>query len=149
MAKRRIARTKAEYRLAAEYRAAFPTISFWYGVGPAELANTPNNVIRMYLDALPSLMAQYQHTMVEVALAPHMKKEGFRSTVRKMASSANRLWKAIPLPERKEKEKPKLTAAEFKNQMAAFGFGVTVIPRDDPPSPVEAKLPENFGAKDA
>jgi len=142
-----IVRTKAEYRRAAEYRAAFPTISFWYGIGPAELARTPNNVIRMYLDALPSLIAQYQHTMVEVALAPHMKKEGFRSTVRRMAASANRLWKAIPLPTQKKKEKPKLTAGEFKSQMAAFGFGVTVIPRDDPPSPVEAKLPEDFGDK--
>ena len=92
----------------------FPTLTFWYGLSYDELMEMPNWVLRLYAEALPGLLAEYQAIHLTAASYPYMTKEGQRGVQRRLRQSIRRQERV---------RQPKLTRDAYKARMEALGFG--------------------------
>lgn len=99
---------------------AFPVLSFWYGLGYDELMEMPNWVLKLYAEALPGLLAEYQALHLTATSYPYMTKEGQRGVQRRLRQSIRGGVEST--------RRPKITRDAYKARMAAMGFGWEDVP---------------------
>lgn len=92
----------------------FPTLTFWYGIGYNELMEMPNWALRLYAEALPGLLAEYQALHLTASAYPYMTKEGQRGVQRRLRQN---------IRERGEDRRRKLTRTALRARMKSLGFG--------------------------
>jgi hypothetical protein len=93
------AEQRSSSRVDAELRLLWPQLSRFYGIGPAELADTPRAIIRLYVDAIPALVADEQLTRLEASVYPHMKQSDARRVARDRQRQAKRMFDEGPAVE--------------------------------------------------
>lgn len=91
----------------------FPALTFHYGMGFAELCDLPNIVLRMYVDALPGLLAQRELTSLRASMFPHLEQSDRRDILNEISDTVRG---DAPPP-------PKPSKAEFKQRLQGHGFG--------------------------
>jgi len=66
----------------------WPRLTRFYGIGPAELANTPHNILRLYAEQLDALQAEEQIMAITAVSLPNQKQDVFDSAMRKLRRRA-------------------------------------------------------------
>ena len=109
-------------QLRKEIETVWPRLTREYGLSPNQIAAMPRWLRRVYIEAIPRILAEEQLAAIEVALFPHMKKEDQRSMHRKISRMAR--------VEREEPAAPK-SMEEMQALAAMAGIGVEVVPKDE------------------
>lgn len=65
-------------------RRLWPRLTYHYGITPEVLARTPNAIIRIYAEALGSILAEQQLGAIEAAAYPHLEKGDQKSLTRRL-----------------------------------------------------------------
>ena len=99
---------------------AWPELTFWYGLTPAELAHTPNEIILHYLRKLPGLKADAQMMAVEASVYPHLKK----SDQSKIMRNLQRMHKQYS---KQTAPAPRIDTAAGLEAYGGMGIGVEVV----------------------
>lgn len=82
-----------------ELRLLWPQLTRFYGIGPAELAETPRGIVRLYAEAIPALTADEQLMRLEASVYPHMKQADARRVARERQRAAKRMFDEAPAQE--------------------------------------------------
>lgn len=90
------AQEKSSSPVDGELRLLWPQLSRFYGIGPAELAETPRSIVRLYAEAIPALVADEQLMRLEAAVYPHMKQADARRVARERQRVARRMFDEVP-----------------------------------------------------
>jgi len=109
----------------AELRLLWPQLTRFYGIGPAELAVTPRNIVRVYAEAIPALVADEQLLRLEASVYPHMKQADARRVARDRQRAAKRMYVEGPAREPADGIEPTLAEVgiglEWAEAPAAHG----------------------------
>lgn len=105
-----------------EIEGAYPALSFHYGLSFTELARMPRAIMRIYIDALPELIATQQLRFIEAISYPHLSEDSDRDAiVRRLRRHIGEGDPAVPTPQ---------TMDEAKNMAMAAGISFTVVDKD-------------------
>lgn len=105
-----------------EVEGAYPALSFHYGLSFVELAKMPRAIMRIYIDALPELIATQQLRLIEAISYPHLSEDSDRDAiVRRLRRHMGEDGPAVPTPQ---------TMNEAKNLAMAAGISFTVVDKE-------------------
>ena len=104
----------------------FPDLSFHYGLSIDELVKTPRNIISIYLEALPRLLAQEQLSRNEAGAFPHMEDDDRKDRVEQLVEMASQ-----DRPDEVEDIPRNMSPEQAQMAMAAMGIGVTIVEKVD------------------
>ncbi len=94
----------------------YPRLTRFYGLGPQELASTPQNILWIYADALPRLEAEEQLSHIQASVFPHTEPDAAKHLHEALVVLAG--W-ALPEP-----RKIDVSTQEGKEVLAGLGIGV-------------------------
>lgn len=102
-----------------EIEGAYPALTFYYGLSFTQLAQMPRAIMRIYIDALPGLIATEQLRAIEAASYPHLSEDSDRDAiVRRLKRHVGDGESTVPTP---------ATMDEAKNLAMAAGIAFTVV----------------------
>ena len=85
-----------------EIEELYPVLTYHYGLSFEDLVHMPKWARRMYINALPKLIAETQLRAVEVVSFPHMKDGARRSMIRRLERKARRTRRTSAPPRKIE-----------------------------------------------
>lgn len=107
---------------AVAYVEHFPELSFWYPALSFDvLVNMPRWAIKMYVDKLPSLVAQREILDIQASVFPHAKPEAQRMLMDRLERAAEKHNDAAVT--KKIAKSPVL----MERQLGAMGIGVKFV----------------------
>lgn len=118
-------------RRKSSFKELYPDLTFHYGLSWYELVKMPNWLKRMYVDALPRLLAEQQLTALQATAFPNMKKGARSSLVRKLERRAKRRTRGEVLAPKKLEE-----------AAAMAGIGIVKVPVGGEKEAGQPKRPE-------
>lgn len=115
--------TPSESQAVKEKLAAYPDLTFYYGLSPWEIGLMPNAVKRVYIEALDRLLAQQQLAAIQASAFPNMKKGEQRrisSDLKRKARRKKRRVVGRPLP-----------TADLERHVSGVGIGLKKVPKKE------------------
>lgn len=117
-----------EYGPDAEIR-LWPRLSFYYpSLSFFDLAFMPRWAVQLYLDALPTLLAEQQIRGIQIAAFPHLDPKDGDAMLRRLMAEVDDGERTTP--GQRADAKSFETQEEFIEGMAAIGFPVIFEPKD-------------------
>jgi hypothetical protein len=110
----------------AEVEQLYPELTRFYGLTPAELAATPQNILKIYIKKLPILKAREQLDAIGAATFINLPKDARTRVLRALERAA-------------DVERAPIKPTSHEGLTAALGIGVHVVDKDG--NPVEEVTP--------
>jgi hypothetical protein len=97
----------------AELR-AWPLLSFWYHLSFKELTSMPRWAVRLYLDELPKLRAEYELMLIEASGMAYMEEKDQKAVMKQLNADLGV----------REERQPEVSKETYMQQLA--GLGLTI-----------------------
>jgi hypothetical protein len=97
-----------------ELKVRLPELSFWYGIPPSELIDTPNWLLDAYTKQLPVLKAEYEAMLNNAAVYPYLspaKQREAASDIKRRMNGGRPVKRVLP-------------KGSFKGTVAGVGIGM-------------------------